>query len=38
MDDTYLIAGAVNLVGTVLDRVVTLGDTVVVLCAADHFD
>lgn len=35
---TYLIANSVGLVGTVLDRVITLGDTVVVFCAADHFE
>ena len=32
-----LTADSVGLVGTVLDRVVALGDTVVVFCAADHF-
>jgi hypothetical protein len=35
---TYLVADSVGLVGTVLDRVIALGDTVVVFCAADHFD
>jgi hypothetical protein len=35
---TYLIAGSVGLVGTVLNWVVALGDTVIVVCAANHFD
>jgi hypothetical protein len=33
-----LVADSVGLVGTILDRVIALGDTVVVFCAADHFD
>jgi hypothetical protein len=36
--ETYVVANAVGLVGTVLDGVVALGDTVVVFCAADHFE
>lgn len=32
------LAKAVDLVGTVLNWVVALGDTVVIVCAANHFE